>query len=274
MLDLVEGGQTWDEVVELAHGLEEAGAPMINTGIGWHEARVPTIVTSVPRGAFAWTDRAAEGRGVRPGLRLQPDQHPRGRRADARRAARPTWCRWPGRSWPTPTSSPRPRPAAPTRSTPASPATRPASTTRSRNQMASCLVNPRACHETELVLLPTRRPERVAVVGAGPGRARRRGVGGRARARGDAVRGGRRRSAASSGSRWRIPGKEEFAETLRYFRRRLEVLGVDVRLGSDADRGRTSRRSTRSWSPPASCRALPDIPGIDHPKRRRPTSTC
>ena len=104
LLDLVEGGQTWDEVVELAHRLEEAGVTVLNTGIGWHEARVPTIITQVPPRRLALGDGPAQGRGVGPGLRLEPDQHPRARRVDPRRAARPTWSRWPARCWPTPTS--------------------------------------------------------------------------------------------------------------------------------------------------------------------------
>ena len=85
LLDLVEGGQTWDEVVDLAHGLEDAGVTAFNTGIGWHEARVPTIITQVPRGAWRSVTRPAQGRGVRAGLRLQPDQHPRSGRGDPRR---------------------------------------------------------------------------------------------------------------------------------------------------------------------------------------------
>ena len=85
LLDLVEGGQTWDEVVELAHRLEEAGVTVLNTGIGWHEARVPTIITQVPARRLALRDRPAQGRGVGAGLRLEPDQHPRARRGDPRR---------------------------------------------------------------------------------------------------------------------------------------------------------------------------------------------
>ena len=85
LLDLVEGGQTWDEVVELAHLLEEAGVTVLNTGIGWHEARVPTIITQVPQGAWRSATAAPQGRGVGPGVRLEPDQQPGPGRVDPRR---------------------------------------------------------------------------------------------------------------------------------------------------------------------------------------------
>ena len=95
------GRPTWDEVVALAHGVEAAGATIINTGIGWHEARVPTIVTSVPRGAFAWVTAPADGRGV--GFRWSPptgSTSPTSPRRSWPTATR-TWSRWPGRCWPT-----------------------------------------------------------------------------------------------------------------------------------------------------------------------------
>ena len=139
MLDLVEGGSTWDEVVALAQAVEAAGATIINTGIGWHEARIPTIATMVPRAAFAWVTRRHEGRGE--DSARSPPTGSTTRRPPRRcsRAATPTWCRWRGRSWPTRTSSPRPRRAAPTRSTRASAATRRASTrsSRARSRRAS-----------------------------------------------------------------------------------------------------------------------------------------
>ena len=112
--------------------------------------------------------QAAPGARHRPGRHVEPHQHARRRRAGPRRRAVPTSSRWPGRSSPTPTGCSRPRRPRPTRSTRASPATRPASTTPSSKKTATCLVNPRAGHETELVLAPTRRAKRVAVVGAGP----------------------------------------------------------------------------------------------------------
>ncbi len=131
MLDLVPGGSTLEEVVTLAKEIEAAGATIINTGIGWHEARIPTIATSVPRGAFTWVTERLMGAVSHPAGDQQPHQHPRGGRGDARRRARRHGVAWPGPSSPTPTSSPRRPRAGPTRSTPASAATRPASTTPS-----------------------------------------------------------------------------------------------------------------------------------------------
>ena len=237
LLDLVEGGQTWDEVVELAGKLEEAGVTVFNTGIGWHEARVPTIITQVPRGRLGERHRAARPRSstcrcARP-TGSTPPSWPR----RSSPPARPTWCRWRGRSWPTRSSSPRRSPTAPTRSTPASPATRPASTTSSANRRASCLVNPRACHETELVLLPTLRPATVAVVGAGPA--------GLAAAVNAAERGFTVtlfEKHAELGGQFRlamqVPGKEDFADTLRYFTR--SPRGARRRR-ADSDRGQGGR---------------------------------
>ncbi len=130
MLDLVPEGSTLDEVITLAKAVEAAGATIINTGIGWHEARIPTIATSVPRGAYTWVTRRLMGEVSVPLVttnRINTPSWPSG----CSRTARPTWCPWPARCSPTPTSSPRPRPAGPRRSTPASAATRRASTTPS-----------------------------------------------------------------------------------------------------------------------------------------------
>ena len=132
MLDLVPGGSTWDEVVTLAKAIERAGATIINTGIGWHEARVPTIATSVPRAAFAWVTKKLKGEVSIPAVHHQPHQRPgRGRAGAGRRLRR--------HGVDGPPDAGRPgvreeggRRGAPTRSTPASPATRRASITSSR----------------------------------------------------------------------------------------------------------------------------------------------
>ena len=269
MLDLVEDGQTWDEIVALAKAVEAAGATLINTGIGWHEARVPTIVTSVPRAAFTWVTRRA-----------------------ARARSRSRWSpptastcpRWPSRSWPQGdadmVSMARPLladadwvaqggdRARPTRSTPASPATRPASTTSSRTRPRSCLVNPRACHETELVIAPTddaasgsrsSAPGRRA--SPAPTTLAERGHRVTLFEAADAI-GGQFNMAK------RIPGKEEFHETLRYFERRIEVTGVDAAAGHARRRRGAGASGVRRGGARhrASIRAIPRIPGIDHPK--------
>ena len=194
MLDLIPDGSSWPEAVTLAKAVTAAGATIINTGIGWHEARMPTIATSVPRGAFAWVTKKmrdelrAAGRHD-PARHQQPHQHARGRRAGAGRrlrrhgqpgapAARRSRLRRQGEGR-----------AARRTSTPASPATRPASTTRSRTKLASCLVNPRAGHETELLI---QRRGATQALRRGRRRAGRTGGGhdaGRARPRGAPVRG-------------------------------------------------------------------------------------
>ena len=282
LLDLVEDGQTWEETLELAHRLEEAGVTVFNTGIGWHEARVPTIITQVPRGAWRSATARLKAEVSVPGLRLQPDQHPRGGRGDPRRRARPTWSRWPGRCWPTPSSWPRPPPGAPTRSTPASRCNQACLDHVFGNEQASCLVNPRACRETTLVLHPARRSRPHASRSSAPDRPAWRP---RSRPRSVASRSPCSRRADAIGGQFRlamhVPGKEEFAETLRYYRRRLEVLGVDVRLSTaaTADRPRVVRRggrrhrrgaagprpatasTTRAWCRTPTCSAAPSSPG-------------
>ena len=170
LLDLVEGGQTWDEIAELALHLQAAGVTVFNTGIGWHEARVPTIITQVPRGAWRSHDGSPQGGRRRPGLRVQPDQHPRARRGHHRRRARPTWSRWRGRCWPTRQFVAKAMDERADEINTCIACNQACLDHVFANQRASCLVNPRACHETELVLLPTllraSRPSRV--VGAGP----------------------------------------------------------------------------------------------------------
>ncbi|HEX3335124.1 MAG TPA: NADPH-dependent 2,4-dienoyl-CoA reductase [Jatrophihabitans sp.] len=229
LLDLVEDGQAWDEVVALAHEVEQAGATLINTGIGWHEARVPTIVTSVPRGAFSWVTGKLRPEVSIPVIASNRINMPetaeeilaRGD-ADMVSMARPFLA---DADWV--------RKAADDRGDEIN-------TCIGCNQacldhtfahkIASCLVNPRAGHETELTLRPTRTSKRVAVVGAGPaGLAAATSAAARGHAvelfEADAEIGGQFQLAR------RIPGKEEFAETLRYFARQLELTGVKVHLG-------------------------------------------
>ncbi len=233
LLDLVEDGQTWDEVVELALLVEQAGATVLNTGIGWHEARVPTIITQVPRGAWTWTTRrlrhevdipvCASNRINTPELaeRLIVDGT-----ADLVSMARPLLA--------DPDFVNKAAAGRADEINTCIACNQACLDHAFANRRASCLVNPRACRETELVLLPTKRQSSVAVVGAGPaGLSAATAYAERGFAvtlfEKDAGLGGQFRLAMQ------IPGKEEFAETMRYYARRLEVLGVTVRLGTEAD---------------------------------------
>ncbi|MEV7544322.1 NADPH-dependent 2,4-dienoyl-CoA reductase [Streptomyces sp. NPDC089915] len=233
MLDLVPGGSTLDEVVHLAKEIEAAGATIINTGIGWHEARIPTIATSVPRGAYTWVTQRLMGAVSVPLVTSNRINTPEKAeeiladgRADLVSLARPFLA-----------DAEFVAKAADGRS-------ETINTCIGCNQacldhtfsgkITSCLVNPRACHETELVLSPTRTKKTVAVVGAGPA--------GLACAVSAAERGHAVTLFEASGHiggqldiARRIPGKEEFEETVRYFGTQLEARGVDLRLNTYAD---------------------------------------
>jgi len=233
MLDLVEGGQDWNEIVALAKAVEAAGASIINTGIGWHEARIPTIVTSVPRAGFAWVTQKLKGEVAIPLVATNrinmPDVAERilaDGQADMVSMARPLladpqWVRkaQAGRS---------------DRINTCIACNQACLDHVFQNKRASCLVNPRACHETELQIEPARTRKRLAVIGAGPA--------GMACANALAERGHIVTlidQATDIGGQFnyarQIPGKEEFSETLRYFRHRLSDAGVDVQLGQAAD---------------------------------------
>jgi 2,4-dienoyl-CoA reductase (NADPH2) len=232
MLDLVERGQSWDEIVALAKKIEGAGATLINTGIGWHEARIPTIVTSVPRAGFAWVTRRMKAEVKIPLITTNrinmPDVAERilsEGDADMVSMARPLladpeWVR-----------KAREDRGADINTCIA--CNQACLDHVFENRRASCLVNPRACHETELVIAPAPAKKRIAVVGAGPaGLACATTLG----ERGHAVTlfeqsneiGGQFNMAK------RVPGKEEFHQTLRYFARRIEQTGVELRLGERA----------------------------------------
>jgi 2,4-dienoyl-CoA reductase (NADPH2) len=263
LLDLVEGGQTWDEVVELAHRVEDAGATVINTGIGWHEARVPTIITQVPRGAWTWTTARLKGEVGIPVCASNRINTPE--LADSLI----------GNGTADLVSMARPLLADPDFVNKAAAerddeiitciACNQACLDHTfRNKKASCMLNPRAGRETEIFLTPVMRPRSVAVVGGGPA--------GLSAAvsfaeRGDQVTlfekgtelGGQFRLAMQ------IPGKEEFSEALRYFRRRLEILGVDVRLGTAATASQLASHDEVVIATGVEPR-MPPIPGIDHPR--------
>ncbi|MET9158437.1 NADPH-dependent 2,4-dienoyl-CoA reductase [Streptomyces parvulus] len=262
MLDLVPGGSTIDEVITLAKAVEAAGATIINTGIGWHEARIPTIATSVPRGAYTWVTRRLMGEVTVPLVTTNRINTPEvAERLLAEGAADMV-------------SMARPMLADPDFVAKAA-AGRPEDINTCigcnqacldhtfSGQITSCLVNPRACHETELVLTPTRRRKRVAVVGAGPA--------GLACAVGAAERGHDVTlydAAAEVGGQLnvarKVPGKQEFDETLRYFRTRLAALGVDVRVNTRVAAGDLTGHDEVVVATGVTPRT-PDIPGIDHP---------
>ncbi|MYR94452.1 MULTISPECIES: NADPH-dependent 2,4-dienoyl-CoA reductase [unclassified Streptomyces] len=262
MLDLVPGGSTLEEVVTLAREIEAAGATIINTGIGWHEARIPTIATSVPRAAFTWVTEKVRGAVSVPLVTSNRINTPEvaeevlaSGRADMVSMARPFLA------------------------DPEFVAKAAAGRADAINtcigcnqacldhifslQITSCLVNPRACHETELVLSPTRTRKRVAVVGAGPAGL---ACSVTAAERGHAVTlfdsadeiGGQLNVAR------RVPGKEEFNETLRYFRTRLAELDVEVRLSTRADAGALDGFDEIVLATGVEPRT-PAIPGTDHP---------
>jgi 2,4-dienoyl-CoA reductase (NADPH2) len=263
LLDLVEGGQTWDETVTLARALEAAGADVFNTGIGWHEAKIPTIITQVPRGAWAsYTARLRPEVGV-PVIASNRINTPElaeeilaSGQADLVSMARPFLA-----------DAEIANKAAAGRGDEINTciACNQACLDHTfQNKKASCLLNPRACNETTLVLAPTRSRRTVAVVGAGPA-----GLSAAVSAaeRGLAVT--LFEKSADLGGQFRlamqIPGKEDFAETLRYYRRRLEVLGVDVRLSTEATETDLAAYDEVIVATGVAPR-IPAIDGISHPK--------
>ena len=264
MLDLVEGGSSADEIVTLGQAIEQAGATIINTGIGWHEARIPTIATRVPRAAFTWVTakfKAALSVPVITSNRINTPEVAeqilaRGD-ADMVSMARPFLA-----------DANFVQKAYENRANEIN-------TCIGCNQAcldhvfamqhASCLVNPRACRETELHIRPTTQPKYIVVVGAGPA--------GLAAATTAAERGHTVTlidAADEIGGQFnlakQIPGKEEFYETLRYFGVLLEKHGVDVRLNT---------RVTAQELNKIDCDEVilatgitprtPDIEGVDHP---------
>ena len=233
MLDLVEGGQDWGEIVTLAKAIEAAGASIINTGIGWHEARVPTIVTSVPRAGFAWVTKKLRGEVSIPLVTTNrinmPDVAERilaDGEADMVSMARPLLA---DPDWANKAKAGRSE-----RINTCIACNQACLDHVFQNRRASCLVNPQACHETELRIEPAGVRKRIAVIGAGPaGMACASTLG----ERGHAVT--LIDQASEIGGQFnyakQIPGKEEFHETLRYFRYRLADTGVDVQLDRTAD---------------------------------------
>jgi 2,4-dienoyl-CoA reductase (NADPH2) len=268
MIDLIPGGSSWDEVVQLGTAVARGGASMINTGIGWHEARIPTIATSVPRAAFAWVTQKMKTAFAAAGIdtplvasnRINTPEVAEQLLADG--AADMVSMA---------------RPLLADAEFVAKAARGQADLINTciacnqacldhvfQNKISSCLVNPRACRETELVFRPTVASRRVAVVGAGPA--------GLTAATLLAERGHRvvlfdaaHEVGGQLNMARQVPGKEEFDEMLRYFRRRVETTGVELRLGALVSAGELTGFDEVIIATGVLPRD-PKIPGQDHPK--------
>jgi len=264
VLDLVDGGSTGEEIVELAQAIEAAGADILNSGVGWHEAQVPTIMHSVPRGAFAWASRRVKQAVSIPVIASNRINNPtqaetalaRGD-ADMVSMARPFLADadWVGKAMADRADE--------------------INTCIACNQacldhiftgqVATCLVNPRACNETELAIAPATAARRIAVVGAGPG--------GLAYAATAAERGhlvtlyeAADRIGGQFNMAMAIPGKEDYAETIRYYQAQIDRLGIDLRLNHRATAAELAAAGydevvlATGVTP-----RVPAIDGLDHP---------
>jgi 2,4-dienoyl-CoA reductase (NADPH2) len=265
MLDLVEGGSTYDEVLQLGKEIEKAGATIINTGVGWHEARIPTIATKVPRAAFTWVTAKFRKELSIPLITSNRINTPEVaeevlQRGDADMI-----------------SMARPFLADPAFVEKAQEGkSDEINTCIGCNQacldhvfsgkMTSCLVNPRACHESDIVISPAETKKKLAVIGAGPA--------GLSFATTAAQRGHEVTlydSANETGGQFNIakqvPGKEEFFETIRYFNKQIELTGVNLQLNKrvtaqELDNGGFDEVILATGIVPRT----PEIEGVDHPK--------
>ncbi len=263
MLDLVEGGSTQQEVIELAQAVEQAGATLINTGIGWHEARIPTIATKVPRAAFAWVTKQLKGKVGIPLITTNRINNPeladellRDGYADMVSMARPLLA--------DPLFMRKAEQGRADEINTCIACNQACLDHTFGGKLTSCLVNPRACHETELVDAPLTQKKRLAVVGAGPA--------GLSFAVTAAQRGHEVSlfdAASEIGGQFNIakqvPGTEEFFETIRYFNKQLQLSGVRLHLNT-----KVSAEDLREFDEVILATGItprrPAIEGIDHPK--------
>ena len=239
LLDLVHDGNTMDEVITVAKALEDAGITLLNTGIGWHEARIPTIVTSVPRAAFVDYTAEVKKHVTIPVIASNRINMPdtgediiASGKADTIQMARPLLA---DPFWVNKTATNR------VDEINTCIACNQACLDHTfKNQRVSCLVNPQAAYETELVYVKTKKPKRIAVVGGG--------VAGMSAATIAASRGHQVtlfEASADVGGQFNlakvVPGKEEFHETIRYFKVQIEKMGVDLRLNTKVNREQLER---------------------------------
>ena len=265
MLDLVEGGSNLEEVIQLAQEIEAAGATILNTGIGWHEARIPTIATKVPRAAYAWVTKRLMGKVGIPLVTSNRINTPE----VAERLLAEGYGDMVSMARPLLADGDFVRKARQGRADEIN-------TCIGCNQacldhtfagkITSCVVNPRACHETELVIEPAQTLKRIAVVGAGPA-----GLSFSVTA---AQRGHQVTlfdSASEIGGQLniakKVPGKEEFYETLRYFQRQLELQNVTLRLNTRVSAGELMGAGFDEVVLATGIQPrIPEIEGIAHPK--------
>ena len=263
MLDLVEGGGTLEETIALAQAVEAAGATLINTGIGWHEARIPTIATPVPRGAFSWVTRKLKGKVKVPLITTNRINDPGGADeilargdADMVSMARPFLA---DAGFVSKAQNGRADEI---------------NTCIGCNQacldqifagkVTSCLVNPRACHETLMPVLPTVQKKNLAVVGAGPA-GLAFAINAAARGHGVTLFDAQAEIGGQFNVAKQIPGKEEFYETLRYYRRMIDLTGVTLCLNQRVDPATLLGFDEVILASGIEPR-MPPIDGIDHPK--------
>jgi len=264
MLDMLADGNSWEEVVQLGQAIEAAGATIINTGIGWHETRVPTIATSVPRAAYTWVTRKLKSAVSIPLVTTN--------RINMPHTAEEVL----GRGDADMISMARPFLADPDWAIKAEAGKSDEINTCIacnqacldhvfENRKASCLVNPRAARETEIIISRAEAPKRIAVVGGG--------MAGLSAATTAARRGHQvtlfeasDRIGGQFNMALRIPGKEEFVETIRYFARQIELTGVELKLNARPGAGELARLRFDEVIVATGVKPrIPGIPGEDHP---------